>query len=214
VVDCTVRAGDRTVDLTTDDAERAASVSARSVRKGLSAKKAGTAVADALDISEEDARVVSSALTGRREHALTCQHGGADDEERDRLNRSGLTARAATVRREIDQAFGPQRVGGFARGGVRNGHMPGSAHYEGRAVDVFYRPANKHNHTLGWATAQYLVAHADRLSLNTVIFDGWIWTHRRSSQGWREYDVDTSGRSAQVAAILEHRDHVHVDVAD
>ena len=69
--------------------------------------------------------------------------------------------------------------------------MPGSAHYEGRAVDVFFRPVTKRNRAKGWATAQYLVAHADRLKVNTVIFDGWIWTHRRSFQGWREYDVDT-----------------------
>ncbi len=214
VVDCTVSAGDRTVELTTDDAERAATVSARSVRRGLSAAKSSAAVADAIDISEEDARVVASALTGRRPHALSCKHGGADDEERDRLNRSGLTARAATVRRDLEQAFGPQRVGGFAPGGVTTGHMPGSAHYEGRAVDVFFRPVTKRNRARGWATAQYLVAHADRLLVNTVIFDGRIWTHRRSIQGWREYSVDTANRSAQVVAILEHRDHVHVDVAD
>jgi len=214
VVDCTVSVGERTVDLTTDDAEQAASVSARSVRRGLSAGESTAAVADALDISEEDARVVASALTGRTPHALTCQHGGAGDEERDRLNRAGLTARAAAVRRDLEEAFGSQRVGGFAPGGVTSGHMPGSAHYEGRAVDVFFRPVTKRNRAKGWATAQYLVAHADRLSVNTVIFDGRIWTHRRAIQGWREYSVDTSRRSAQVVAILEHRDHVHVDVAD
>jgi len=214
VVDCTASVGERTVELTTGDAEQAASISARSVRRGLSVRTTSAAVADGLDISEEDARVVASGLTGRAPHAMTCLHGGADEEERDRLNRSGLTGRAATVRREIDQAFGPQRVGGFARGGVTSGHMPGSAHYEGRAVDVFFRPVTNRNRTRGWATAQYLVAHADRLSVNTVIFDGRIWTHRRATQGWREYDVDTSRRSAQVSAILEHRDHVHVDVAD
>ncbi len=200
VVDCTVSAGDRTVEPHTDDAEAAASVSARAVRRGLSAAKSSAAVADAIDISEEDARVVASALTGRRPHALSCKHGGADEEERDRLNRSGLTARAAAVRRDLEQAFGPQRVGGFAPGGVTSGHMPGSAHYEGRAVDVFFRPVTKRNRAKGWATAQYLVAHADRLSVNTVIFDGRIWTHRRSIQGWREYSVDTANRSAQVVA--------------
>ena len=214
VVDCKLKAGDRTVELTSEDAERAASVSASAVRRGVSAKTATAAVAEALDISEEDARVVASALTGRTAHALTCVHGGSGDEERDRLNRAGLTARAAAVRRDLEQAFGPQRVGGFAPGGVTSGHMPGSAHYEGRAVDVFFRPATKRNRAKGWATAQYLVAHADRLSVNTVIFDGQIWTHRRAIQGWREYSVDTSRRSAQVIAILEHRDHVHVDVAD
>ena len=214
VVDCTVGTGQSTVELTSDDAERAASVSARSVRRGLSAKASSAAVADALDLSDEDARVVAAALTGRRQHSLTCQHGGADDEEPDRLNRVGLTARAAAVRRDLDKAFGTQRVGGFARGGVSSGHMPGSTHYEGRAVDVFFRPVNNRTRAEGWAVAQYLVAHADRLNVNTVIFDGWIWTDRRSFQGWREYDVDTSGRSREVAAILEHRDHVHVDVAD
>ena len=214
VVDCTVGAGQRTVELTSDNAEEAATVSARSVRRGLSLRASSAAVADALDLSDEDARVVAAALTGRRQHSLTCQHGGADDEERNRLDRAGLTARAAAVRRDLDKAFGSQRVGGFAPGGVRSGHMPGSAHYEGRAVDVFFRPVTKRNRAKGWAMAQYLVAHADRLKVNTVIFDDWIWTHRRSIQGWREYDVDTSGRSPEVAAILEHRDPVHVDVAD
>ena len=66
----------------------------------------------------------------------------------------------------------------------------------------------------GWATAQYLVANAERLAIDTVIYDGRIWTARRSFEGWRSYRVDTTGRSAEVVAVLEHRDHVHVDVAD
>ena len=143
-------------------------------------------MADVLDSSESDARIVAAALTGRAPHAFTCQHGGADDEESDRLNRAGLTGRAANVRSDLDRAFGRQKVGGFAPGGVTSGHMPGSAHYEGRAVDVFLRPVTKRNRVRGWAMAQYLVAHADRLQVNTVIFDGRIWTARRADQGWRE----------------------------
>ena len=85
VVDCTVGAGERTVELTSDDAEQAATVSARSVRRGLSAKASSTAVADALDLSDEE-----PGRRGRpdraRAHALTCTHGGADDEEPDRLD--------------------------------------------------------------------------------------------------------------------------------
>jgi hypothetical protein len=92
--------------------------------------------------------------------------------------------------------------------------MRGSAHYEGRAVDVFFRPVNGRSRTRGWALAQYAVAHAERLSVETVIYDGRIWTSRRAAQGWRAYSPDTSGRTAKVAGILEHRDHVHVDVAD
>ncbi len=172
------------------------------------------ALVKVLDSSQADARVVASALTGRSRHAFTCTHGGSADEESDRLDGSGLTARAAAVRRDLDRAFGRQQVGGFAPGGVTFGHKPGSAHYEGRAVDVFVRPISPRNKTRGWAMAQYLVAHAERLEIDTVIFDGRIWTSRRAGQGWRDYEPDTSNRSRAVAAILEHRDHVHVDVAD
>ena len=45
--------------------------------------------------------------------------------------------------------------------------MEGSAHYEGRAIDIFFRPINAENRKRGWAIASYLVAHADRLSTST-----------------------------------------------
>ena len=194
--------------------ENAATVSAGGVRQGLGLATTADAVATAADLSESDARVVAAALTGRSRHAFTCVHGGGADDVSDALGSSGLTARAERVRRDLDEAFGRQAVGGFAPGGVRSGHMPGSAHYEGRAVDVFFRPISPRNKTRGWAMAHFLVAHADRLDVETVIFDGRIWTARRAGQGWRDYEPDTSGRSRAVARILEHRDHVHVDVSD
>ncbi|MET0837285.1 MAG: hypothetical protein ABWY19_00785 [Marmoricola sp.] len=212
--DCEVEVGDRTVELSTAEAEIAATVSASGVRQGLGLTATAAAVAEAADLPDADAEVVASALTGRAHHALACTHGGGGDEEADGLGASGLTARAERVRRDLDEAFGRQPVGGFAPGGVRTGHMPGSAHYEGRAVDVFVRPISPRNKTKGWAMAQYLVANADRLDVETVIFDARIWTVRRAGQGWRDYAPDTSGRSRSVARILEHRDHVHVDVTD
>ncbi|MET0998723.1 MAG: hypothetical protein ABWX73_08435 [Marmoricola sp.] len=214
VGDCTVSAGDDRVELSTEQAEQAAVVAAVSVREKRSLAATTASMDLLLDSSAGDARIVASALMGRSPHALSCQHGGAAEEERDRLDRVGLTGRAATVRSDVNRAFGAQKLGGFAPGGVTSGHMPGSAHYEGRAVDVFFRPMTGKQRARGWAMAQYLVAHADRLAVSTVIFDGRIWTARRGIQGWRSYAPDTSGRSAKVAAILEHRDHVHVDVAD
>jgi hypothetical protein len=92
--------------------------------------------------------------------------------------------------------------------------MPGSAHYEGRAIDAFVRPVSPRNKQRGWALAQYLVANAARLSIDTVIFDDRIWTARRAAEGWRHYSVATDGKPRAVARVLEHRDHVHVDVAD
>lgn len=214
VPDCTVRVGDTEVGLDADQAERAASVAARSMRLDLPQRTTTAAFTGELDLDEDDAAAVAAALKGGRPGALTCLAGGADEPEPDGLDGRGLTGRAAAVRADVLEAFGDQQLGGFAPGGVSDGHMPGSAHYDGRAVDIFYRPVDEANLRRGWATAHYLVAHADRLAVDTVIFDGRIWTARRAVQGWRDYTPDTSGRSPEVAAILEHRDHVHVDVAD
>ena len=122
---------------------------------------------------------------------------------------TGLTPRADRVRGELQMAFGALPLGGFAPGGVTTGHMKGSAHYEGRAVDVFVRPISPDHRRRGWAIASYLMAHAARLDIATVIFDRKIWTVDRSSSGWRRY---TPANTPGDRAVLEHRDHVHVDV--
>ncbi len=162
-----------------------------------------------------DGRALASALTGNSPAALTCRTDSGRDAEPDRLDGRGLTTRAATLADDVERAFGDQVLGGFAPGGVSTGHQAGSAHYDGRAIDIFFRPVNRANKREGWAVAQYLVAHSDRLDVDTVIFDAQIWTARRSSEGWRDYDVDTAeDASPDTRAVLLHRDHVHADVAD
>lgn len=165
---------------------------------------------EAYEDHAEDARALASALTGYStggQFSCVVRNGSDLQEQRPRDN--GLTRRADAVRRDVLRAFGDLPLGGFAPEGVRDGHKDGSTHYEGRAVDIFVRPINEANNRLGWAIAQYVVAHADRLEVQTVIFDGRIWTARRSTQGWRDYDPpDRPGDRA----VLEHRDHVHVDV--
>jgi hypothetical protein len=161
---------------------------------------------------EADARVLASALTGNSPHAFSCRISATPDEERDKLTSSGLTHRADVVRREVTEVFGSPPLGGFAPDGVSSGHMGGSAHYDGRAVDIFVRPISAENKIRGWAIAQYLVAQADRLAIATVIFDDRIWTAgSRSGDGWRDYNPPAEPGDR---AILEHRDHVHVDVFD
>ncbi len=156
---------------------------------------------------EEDARTLASALTGYSPATFSCDlDGGAPSADEDLVD-SGLTARADNVREDLLTRYGALDVGGFAPGGVTNGHMEGSAHYEGRAVDIFFRPVNEANRTRGWAVAHYLVGNAARLDIRTVIFDDRIWTAGRD--GWRDYDPPESSGSQE---ILEHRDHVHVDV--
>lgn len=159
---------------------------------------------------EEDARVLASALTGNSRAAFWCDTSRASAGST-ALTGSGLTASAQDVREEVAEAFGEVPVGGFEPGGVSSGHMRGSAHYEGRAVDFFFRPINPANKKQGWALATWLVANADRLGVVTVIFDDRIWTAGgKADDGWRDYQIPSSSSGDQ--KILEHRDHVHVDV--
>jgi hypothetical protein len=161
---------------------------------------------------EDDARVLASALTGNSRAAFWCVVDDDQDQLSPDLDDSGLTQRAATVRDDLVRTFGEVALGGFAPGGVRDGHMAGSAHYEGRAIDVFVRPVSQENKRQGWAVASYLVAQADRLGIATVIFDDRVWRAGDPSDGgWQDYRVPTGARGDRL--ILEHRDHVHVDVA-
>lgn len=172
-----------------------------------------SAFPDAYADHEADARALASALTGNSPRAFWCETTGDADEASDRLDEDGLVERAAIVREEIQTVFGSLSLGGFEPGGVSSGHMEGSAHYEGRAIDIFVRPISPDNRKRGWAIASYLIAQADRLSINTLIFDDRIWhAGSRSGDGWTNYDVPRS--SGGDRSILEHRDHVHVDVVD
>ncbi|MFB9313265.1 hypothetical protein [Nocardioides plantarum] len=163
---------------------------------------------DAYADHESDARVLASALSGQSAAAFACDLDGDVDPAAPDLTAAGLTDRADAVRRDVRARFGRLPMGGFAPGGVSTGHVEGSAHYDGRAVDVFFRPVTSANRDRGWAVAHYLVAHARRLDIRTVIFDDRIWVAGRDAT-WRDYDAPSR---AGDRAILEHRDHVHVDV--
>ncbi len=168
-----------------------------------------SAYPDAYADHEDDARALASALTGNSRAAFHCEVPGSAEAASTRLGGNGLTPRAEDVRAEAVAVFGELSLGGFAPGGVRDGHMPGSTHYDGRAVDIFFRPVTGASRTRGWAVASYLVAQAERLDIQTIIFDAKIWTARRSDEGWRRYDAPDRPGDPD---ILAHRDHVHVDV--
>jgi hypothetical protein len=167
---------------------------------------------DAYAQHEAGARALASALTGWSPAKFSCVVHPSYGPQQQPLA-SGLTPRAERVRADLESAFGPLPLGGFGPGGVTTGHMKGSAHYDGRAIDIFVRPMNSAHRRRGWAIAEYLVAHAGRLGIEHVIFDGRIWTAGGASEkGWRTYHPPTTSSSAATNAILEHRDHVHVDV--
>jgi hypothetical protein len=205
--------GERTVELGRDEADRAAVAVAYSRTRYGDTPAATTEVRRVTDLTKRDAAVVGAALSGEAKAALVCDGFGTSAES-DHLGAQGLTARAERIRVDLRGHFRSMPLGGFAPGGVHDGHMPGSAHYEGRAIDAFSRPVTAANKTRGWALAQYLVARAQHFEIDTVIFDDRIWTADRADEGWRAYSVNTGGKTRAVALVLEHRDHVHVDVAD
>ena len=121
----------------------------------------------------------------------------------------GLTPRAAALHEEVQATFGRVPYGGFAPEGVSTGHGIRSAHYEGRAIDYFFRPVgDEQQREAGWVLANWLAANAGRLEVAVVIFDDRIWSSRRSAEGWRPYTNPDGGTDP----ISRHLDHVHVDV--
>ena len=230
---CTLALGDDTLEWSQEQAMTATTVAGVGTRIGASANGVAEAVARSLDPEPEAALPVEAArqiyrnlpdaatpddqslqvaraLLGDDAGALSCVLPFTDsvsDEPAQTPGRLGLTLRADGVRLAMRSVFGKQSLGSFDPDGVESGHMDGSAHYEGRAIDIFFRPITPENQRLGWQQALWSVAHADRLGLATVIFDSRIWSARRSLEGWRDYSAGGTDN-----AVLLHEDHVHVDV--
>ncbi|WP_245930456.1 hypothetical protein [Allonocardiopsis opalescens] len=144
---------------------------------------------------------------------LTCRATAPEGLAAEEMTETGLTPRAQTVLDEMNEVFGELSVGGYEPGGISSGHGDDSAHYDGRAIDVFYRPISTEGRREGWLMSQWLVAHAERLALAVVIFDDRIWSTQFSAAGWRPYSITPTGDEA-VDEILRHIDHVHVDVIE
>jgi hypothetical protein len=169
-----------------------------------------SAFPDAYAAHEADARVLASALTGQSKAAFSCVVSNKPLPTQ-KVGANGLTPRADVVRKDLLKTFGKLSTGGYAPAGVTTGHIDGSAHYEGRAIDVFVKPISAQNTIKGWALAQYLVAQANRLGIRTVIFSDRSWTAgSTSSGGWRAYKAPQRAGNSDT---LRHLDHVHVDVA-
>jgi hypothetical protein len=180
------------------------------------AQLATTAVAllargmEAPDTSGIDEAVLQRLAQGPAEDAgpsLACRGSAADDLQEQQLGAAGLTPRAEQVREAMAGVFGDQSLGGFAPGGVGQGHGADSTHYDGRAIDIFFRPVTKENRREGWLLAHWLVAHAGDLDIQYVIFDDRFWSVHSPRGQWHSYDAPEPRNE-----ILRHLDHVHVDV--
>ncbi len=197
--ECTVETSEGEVGLDRDEAQLATTAVALLAR-GM----------EAPDTSGIDGAVLQRLAEGPSEDAgptLSCRGSAANDLQEQQLNVTGLTPRAEQVREAMTEVFGDQSLGGFAPGGVGQGHGADSTHYDGRAIDIFFRPVTEENRRQGWILAHWLVAHTGDLDIQYVIFDDRFWSVHSSSRQWHHYDAPEPGNE-----ILRHLDHVHVDV--
>jgi len=209
---CLIGGPDGLVFLTVDQAKELTTAAAAVVRGKTSRARFAATVAVKLDQPARGADKVAATLLGwgsRPTQRLSC-HVFRDQVQPEPEGASGLTARAQRVRKAWRAQFGPLPDGGFAPGGISTGHVDSSSHYDGRAVDVFFRPVgNAAQARRGWVFAQWAVAHADDYDVLSVIYADRIWTSWASTAGWRDY-VHPSGNRTN--PILRHLDHVHVAV--
>ena len=206
---CLLGGPDGLVFLTVDQAKDLTTAAA-AVRDKTSRARFAATVAVNLGQSGEVADSVAATLLGSGSaEPLSCRVF-RDSVQPEDEGRSGLTPRAERVRKAWRVRFGRLPDGGFAPGGISTGHVDSSSHYDGRAVDVFFRPlGNAAQARRGWVFAQWVVAHADDYDVLSVIYADHIWTSWASSAGWRDY-VHPSGNRTN--PILRHLDHVHVAV--
>ncbi|WP_306368123.1 hypothetical protein [Nocardiopsis sp. CC223A] len=201
--ECSVWTGEETVRLEREQARRATTAAAV-VAQGDDAPLEAPGTDDIPD-------AVMDVLTNGPEDdagpSLTCRSvKNSDLATEPDLEPSGLTPRAQTLKEGVEEHFSGLSLGGFTPGGYNTGHGERSAHYEGRALDIFYRPVNEDNRRAGWIMAHWLIAHAPDYEIDVIIFDDRIWSTYYPSLGWRDYEADPDNE------ILRHLDHVHVDV--
>jgi hypothetical protein len=158
---------------------------------------------DAYAKYENDAITLAAALGGREPASMSCTFLPAQQLPVQTVGNTGLTARAQSVRDNLRTDFGSQLR-------MRAGEQGG-----GRAVDALLTGGSARRRQQGWAVAQWAIAHADMLDIDTVIFDGKTWSRSRSADGWRPYPASTPthGDQTTVSATTAYADRVAIEVA-
>ncbi len=219
ITDCWVPTSSGNVSLLGTEAQ---TLTTRAAELGRTSRNSGEQVARRLttaalavsaQVDRAAATEVAAGLAGLRPQSrLVCSwpRSAVEPQEPGPI---GLVPRARRLRAAWTTVFGPIVSGGFARGGVSSGHVAGSAHYEGRAVDVFFRPVgDDEQRRRGWVFAQWLLAHAAAHHVLSVIYDDRIWTSWAPGSGWRDYVHPGASFARRGSPVQRHRDHVHVAV--
>lgn len=148
----------------------------------------------------------------KRTHStITCGSRAIPDGLAPQSVTRGWTVRTQAIADVIrGPLFGWRNVEGGATGG-QTGHVSGSYHYCGRAIDAFAPGVAWDTRATGtglaasWRLANWAAHNAPALNVSQVIFYDRIWT--ADNGGWRPYtNPNGTGNS------LQHRDHVHISV--
>lgn len=208
-VGCTLRVGTQLLSLDSAMAMTLTDLAGRDQNAAATVQHTAAAVAATWSEHAASADSIAVSLRGYVPAALACT-ASLPPAAVQPMRPDGLTARANIMWDAVKRIFGPLPAGGFMPGGAHTGHLPGSAHYEGRAIDFLYRPITDKSIRHGWVLAQWLEAHAQQLQIATVIFDAQIWTPGAwDVRGWRTYSYP---EGPTTNPTLLHYDHVHVDV--
>lgn len=119
-----------------------------------------------------------------------------------------ITDRMRHIVQEIDRFFPDWPNWGLGCQSDRGGT---SDHDDGAACDYTVgelgRYATDEEAAIGWQLADWVVAHADTLEANYVIWDGLIWSQARRDEGWRTY---TRNGEPPEDPTWGHYDHIHI----
>lgn len=114
----------------------------------------------------------------------------------------GLDDDALAAGQMVAGIWGVTDIGGYST----SGHVSGSDHYTGNALDIMLTPVTEESIERGWEIAHWLEDHAEELNVKYMIFNGQIWKAYDAEAGWQPYSHPTGGTSDEYA----HHDHIHV----
>ena len=137
--------------------------------------------------------------------SLACPTGlAADCPPTGRSVEAGLQPDGVLVVRCAVAHFQIASIGGRAT----SGHIAGSDHYTGRAVDLMIDDwATPAGVAFGDRVAAYFIANARRFGITYIIWRARIWTTERPY--WRTY----THPSGSANPTLLHLDHLHISVS-
>lgn len=126
---------------------------------------------------------------------------------------NGWTPRTNRVRRVLQTRFPAIRSIGGASTGGESGHVEGSYHYEGQALDVMMLPLGEVNGyprqvAAGNRIASFLIDNQAKYAVMRIIWRARIWDADEAAKGWEPY----SHPSGSSGPTLMHQDHLHVVV--